>query len=142
MVDASHSPQPRDIRAGHELSDLSPRNIALFGIILSATIIGVVIITYLLFDAFYTSDRRSQPPVSPLSFSPEPNPEPRLLVTPGQDLKTMRAAEDALLNSYGWIDQEKGIARIPIQDAIEILGQRGLPTRPEVNGKETERRKK
>jgi len=130
MVQANESPQ-ENIRAGHELSDLEPRQVAVFGAILAATVILVVIATYLLFDAFYGSNRKSQSPASPLSFSPEPIPEPRLLESPGRDLKAMRAAENALLSSYAWIDREKGIARIPINDAIEILAQRGLPARPQ-----------
>jgi hypothetical protein len=136
MVGANHSPEPPAIKAGHELSDLKPGNIALFGIILAVTIILSVIATYLLFDAFRALDRRSQAPVSPLSFSPEPTPEPRLTVNPGQDLKTMRAAEDGLLNNYGWVDQEKGIARIPIEDAIQILAQKGLPARQQSSEKQ------
>jgi hypothetical protein len=133
MVHTNESPQPGDLRAGHELSDLEPRRIASFGAILAGTIILVVIVTYLLFDAFYASDRKSQPPASPLSFTPEPIPEPRLLESPGRDLKAMRAEENALLNSYAWIDREKGIARIPIGDAIDILAQRGLPARPQMS---------
>jgi hypothetical protein len=43
----------------------------------------------------------------------------------------MQAAEDSLLKSYGWIDRERGIVRIPIDRAIEILAQRGLPVRPQ-----------
>jgi len=136
MVEANHSPESTSIRTGHELSDLKPGNIALFGIILAVTIILSVIATYLLFDAFHALDRRRQPSVSPLSFSPEPTPEPRLTVDPGQDLKTMRAAEDGLLNNYGWVDQEKGIARIPIEDAIQILGQKGLPARQQESEKQ------
>jgi hypothetical protein len=132
MADRSHSPEEsEDIRAGHELSDLEPEKIALFGAVLAVTIVAVLVATYVLFNQFYASDRSRQAAPSPLSFTPEPIPEPRLLVTPGQDLNAMRAAEDSLLNSYGWIDREKGIARIPIQEAIEILAQRGLPARPE-----------
>jgi hypothetical protein len=137
MADTTHSPEvSEDIRAGHERSDLEPEKIALFGAALAIMIVAVLVATYALFNQFYASERSKQTAPSPLSYTPEPIPEPRLLVTPGQDLKTMRAAEDALLNSYGWIDREKGIARIPIQDAIEILAQRGLPARPESEQKQ------
>ena len=56
-------------------------------------------------------------------------PAPRLEVTPVLDLRAMRAAEDKILNSYGWIDPEKGMVRIPIDRAIDLLAQRGLPSR-------------
>ena len=42
----------------------------------------------------------------------------------------LRPGEDAILNSYGWVDQKNGIARIPIDRAIDILAARGLPARP------------
>ena|ERR1700680_510881 len=54
-------------------------------------------------------------------------PEPRLQDNAVQDLQQMRAAEDQILNSYGWVDQQKGVVRIPIGRAIDLLAQRGLP---------------
>ena len=54
-------------------------------------------------------------------------PQPQLQKTPIQDLQQMRAAEDQLLNSYGWVDQSKGVVRIPIDQAIDMLAKRGLP---------------
>jgi hypothetical protein len=56
-------------------------------------------------------------------------PEPRLEVTPITDLQDMRAAEDKVLSSYGWIDQSHGVVRIPIDRAMDLLAQRGLPAR-------------
>ena len=56
-------------------------------------------------------------------------PQPQLQKTPIQDLKAMRAAEDQLLTSYGWVDQSKGIVRVPINQAIDMLAKRGLPAR-------------
>ena len=129
MVEAdvpSKAPDP-----GHELSDLNPKSIALFGFALAATIIFVLIVTYALFQRFVTVEKRSQEAPSPLSYTHEPTPEPHLLVDPGQDLHAMRAAEDAVLKSYDWIDREKGIVRIPIARAIEIIAEKGLPARPQ-----------
>lgn len=58
-------------------------------------------------------------------------PEPRLQTTPEQDLRAMRAAEDSLLHSYGWVDREKGIVRVPVERGVEMLLREGLPTRTE-----------
>jgi hypothetical protein len=33
------------------------------------------------------------------------------------------------LQSYGWIDQQKGVVRIPIERAMELTAERGLPVR-------------
>ncbi len=45
------------------------------------------------------------------------------------DLKTFRAEEDQVLNSYAWVDRPKGVVRIPIAQAIDLIVQRGLPSR-------------
>ena len=39
--------------------------------------------------------------------------------------------EEQTLNSYGWVDQQAGVVRIPIDRAMDLLAQRGLPTRPQ-----------
>jgi hypothetical protein len=54
-------------------------------------------------------------------------PEPRLEVKPGASLTELRAAEDADLNSYGWVDRNTGTVRIPIDRAMQLLIDRGLP---------------
>jgi hypothetical protein len=46
-------------------------------------------------------------------------------------LKAIRAAEDQVLNGYAWMDPEKGVVRIPIDRAIDLLSERGLPSRPQ-----------
>lgn len=35
------------------------------------------------------------------------------------------------LNSYEWVDEKAGIARIPIERAMELTAQRGLPVLPQ-----------
>ena len=34
------------------------------------------------------------------------------------------------LDTYGWVDHDNGIVRIPIDRAIDATVQRGLPARP------------
>ena len=53
-------------------------------------------------------------------------PQPRLQISPPVDLEKLRETENHELTTYGWIDQQKGIVRIPIERAIELLSQRGL----------------
>ena len=35
------------------------------------------------------------------------------------------------LNSYGWVDEQSGVAYIPIERAMELTVQRGLPVLPQ-----------
>jgi hypothetical protein len=58
-------------------------------------------------------------------------PEPHLQTAPEEDLRAMRAAEDSLLHSFGWVERDQGIARVPVERGMEMLLHEGLPTRPE-----------
>jgi hypothetical protein len=60
-------------------------------------------------------------------------PEPRLQVDPKRDLAVLRAREDTELQSYGWIDKHAGVVRLPIDRAMDLLVQRGLPVQGEPN---------
>ena len=60
-------------------------------------------------------------------------PQPNEQVSPRDDLRELRAREDAELNSYGWIDRKAGAVRIPIDRAMELILQRGLPVRTGTN---------
>ena len=61
-------------------------------------------------------------------------PPSRLQTNPELELKKSREAARTKLNSYGWIDRRRGIAHIPIERAMELAVERGLP---EVGGGQT-----
>ena len=46
--------------------------------------------------------------------------------TPVTDMADMRASELSRLNSYGWVDKQRGIVRIPIEDAKRLAIQSGI----------------
>ena len=53
--------------------------------------------------------------------------------TPVTDMADMRAAEDLVLRNYGWVDKERGVVRIPIETAKELMAARlagGTPASP------------
>jgi hypothetical protein len=55
-------------------------------------------------------------------------PTPRLQLDDGnQDVADLHARENLLLDHYSWIDQQQGTVRIPIERAMELLAQQGLP---------------
>jgi hypothetical protein len=60
-------------------------------------------------------------------------PTPQLQTDDGlRDLADLHAREDLLLNNYSWINQEQGKVRIPIERAMELIAQNGLPVAPPV----------
>jgi hypothetical protein len=63
-------------------------------------------------------------------------PTPRLQMDDGdQDVVNLHDREDLLLDHYTWVNQQQGVVRIPIGQAMEIIAQRGLPV---VSGGPTE----
>jgi hypothetical protein len=55
---------------------------------------------------------------------------PRLQPIPANEIYEFRQLENAQLNEYGWVDRNAGTVHIPIEQAKELLLQRGLPSRP------------
>jgi hypothetical protein len=49
-----------------------------------------------------------------------------------QDVADLHEREDLLLENYSWADQSQGKVRIPIERAMELIAQRGLPVAPAV----------
>lgn len=57
-------------------------------------------------------------------------PGPRLQEQPFADVETLHAEERALLTSGAWVDEDAGIARIPVEEAMKIVAEKGLPSWP------------
>jgi hypothetical protein len=51
-----------------------------------------------------------------------------LQAAPNRDYADFRRSQDELLNTYGWVDRERGVARIPVSRAMELMLDRGLPS--------------
>lgn len=82
----------------------------LIAVIAGAIVVVVIVVAVVVFGV-----GRSQAPPQPSS------PYTAAVLVPG---------EEKVLNSYGWVDQKAGIARIPISRAIDIIAAQGLPSRP------------
>jgi len=123
--------EPRDNpEVVHEESDVNVRAILGFGAGLLA--VGVVIqLLLLVLFSYYTKQAAQVPRAFPLSadYQQQPPPQPRLQTHPEEDMRQLRAQEDAILQGYGWVDKGSGVARIPIEEAMKIVVQRGLPAR-------------
>jgi len=121
---------PRDNPdVSHERSDVNLRAIAAFGLALVIAALVIHIALYWLLAYYERSAARRAPAISPMQAERQIPPPPRLQVSPPADLAELRAAEEKALRTYGWIDKERKIVRIPIDRAIEILAEKGLPAR-------------
>jgi hypothetical protein len=141
-------PDATAAREGFERQDLSPRSVSAFlaGLGLLCVLVSFVLKgMYSYLDAY---DRSHQPPLSPLKPPAATDtravppaeimkfPEPRLESNERTELGEFRLQEERTLNSYGWVDEKAGTLRIPIERAMQLVAERGLPVRPqgEVSG--------
>jgi hypothetical protein len=120
---------PHTPHAGHETTDVNVWAVGKFAI---GLVIVCVVSIGLLFGLLKFFQSREETSVANTVEPTKMFPEPQLQKTPIPDLKAIRAEEDRLLNGYAWVDQPKGVVRIPVDRAIEVLAQRGLPSRGEV----------
>jgi hypothetical protein len=113
-------------REGYEHRDTQVKILAwLLAALLAATIV-VLGLMKALFGHFASQEDRRQPPPSTLAGTRSSiPPEPRLQNTPFDELRRVRAEEDAALDSYGWVDRKAGIVRIPIEQALDIAARGG-----------------
>jgi hypothetical protein len=54
---------------------------------------------------------------------------PQLQQIPSKELYDFRTKENEELRSYGWVDKDAGTVHIPIDDAMRLILERGLPSR-------------
>jgi hypothetical protein len=53
-------------------------------------------------------------------------PGPRLQTNAEADLRQFRAEEEKRLNTYYWVDKQKGVVHIPIREAMKNLARSGI----------------
>jgi len=128
----------------YERQDVSARGIFYF---IAGLLAATLLISFLLSGLYKILDKRfetHQPPVNPLAANVPKDtrqvppqypqtafPDPRLETDERTQLDSVRIAEEQKLNSYGWVDEKAGTVHIPIERAMELLAQRGLPLRPQ-----------
>ena len=116
----------RPNQAGHETTDASPFYIGLFALGLVLMIALVLPLLGWIFWRLEAAAQRVDARQSPLAGDQTP-PAPRLERQPADELAKLRRAEHRRLSSYGWVDPQQRVVRVPIERAIEILAERGLP---------------
>jgi hypothetical protein len=152
--DHKHGRENTNPQVSHERADINVFQITGFGIGLVISCIVVVFAMWAMF-AFLAKRENAKNTPMPRAMSDERQqvpPEPRLSgvvtdekgqisahpVYPRVELQQLRDDEDAILNSYGWVDPNKGIVRIPIDQAIDIVAKKGLPSKPSPAGSDND----
>ena len=120
---------PKHGEEGFEHADANVRSLYRFGASLAILIVAVMwamVYTY----NFFAKHESLGPPASPFENQRELPPQPRLQPHPATDLKRYCEMEQQQLSMYGWVDQHNGVVRIPVDRAMDVVLQKGLPARP------------
>ncbi|MDZ7360586.1 MAG: hypothetical protein ONB46_07645 [candidate division KSB1 bacterium] len=129
MADTHKIPTHTGNHRGYEASDANVVSLTKFGIGLAIVAAVVLVLMLWLQNFLAAQNQRVTPPASPLAAQRQAPPAPRLQVAPARDLHDIRMLEDSVLHSYGWVVRDSGVVRIPIERAMELIAQRGLPVR-------------
>ena len=112
-------------------SELDLRSIVGFSLgVIGVTLLATAIMWWMAVTFKHNEEARDRAP-SPLAearIDPIP-PGPRLQPTPPRDMQELRARDQEALHTYGWVDRNQGVARIPIDRAIEIMAEKGAQTK-------------
>lgn len=127
-----HEPTAAEgVKAGHELSDAQAAPVLrflAFLAIVTVSVAAVVVVFYNYLESREAREKVARYPMAAGTTRPLP-PPPRLQTYPFQDVKDLRSEEHRLLETYEWIDKNAGVVRIPVERAIEVLAEKGLPYR-------------
>ncbi len=147
---SGHEPEEIDISAGFEKSDVKVTGILVFLVALAILVAVTGILCYGIGKVINARMNREDGPTSKWAKtvnirqlgdfpnSPEMQnkvaeltqqfPTPRVQLDDGnQDVADLHAREDLLLENYSWVDVSHTRVRIPIERAMELIAQRGLP---------------
>ena len=117
------------LRRRHEVHDIQLRPILLFG--LSLVIAAVVIHLALWWLMRVWTDRPLTPRVQlpPAAVTPGPMQGPALHPFSASELEQLLSEQTKQTETYGWVDRQAGVVHIPIERAMQLLVERGLPAR-------------
>jgi len=127
-MSAAHQPLPKKNGhgGGYEKQDVGFRFAMLFivGIIVFTVLTMVVLFFVYPFLAPQSARARRETAAEVQKRLP---PGPVLQANPAVDMQRFREQEQRKVSTYGWVDERRGIVRIPVERAMEMVAQRGLP---------------
>jgi hypothetical protein len=121
--------EPRDVRTSAILKFLVYLGIA---VILSY---GLTLVVYRGLTHYWQSTYTPPPPSrgnAPATMPPEPRMQgmPGHLTDPQSDMRNKVKADTDANNQLLWIDKNSGLAQIPVNEAMKIISEKGLPAAP------------
>ncbi len=131
MTDPKQGVDPEALKAGHETAEVSARPVTLFLVGLTIGIAVVFLAMLGLFRLLADMEDKASPKLTALEAgrAGQLPPEPRLQVLPREHFMEYKAEQNRILNTYGWVDRDSALVRLPIEKAMHIAVERGFPAR-------------
>jgi hypothetical protein len=131
-------PDPKDSpthpSAGYEKTDAHAGDTYRAGLYILGTMFLVAAVLVPAYRFLVRQEARTQPTSAYVVRETAKPPEgafPRLVTSEPAALAEYRKKEDEVLAGWGWVEKDRGIARMPVSEAIKIVGERGtLPAFP------------
>lgn len=121
-------PASEAVSRGHEEPGVNFRGVVLTTIALLLLMILPMIAVGVYLAANAPDDAGATGTAAPTAWDDPALPdEPSLFTNQPGELRALRAQEQERLNSSGWVDQPEGIAHIPIEQAMQLIVEQGLP---------------
>jgi hypothetical protein len=118
---------------GYETSDANVGRVVLITVVLGVVVTCVLFGVTALMGSFERSAAERASGLHPLAVDAPP-PGPQLQADPAAELAEHRALELRRTSEYAWVDAERGIVRIPVEHAMELIAERGVPSREKERG--------
>jgi hypothetical protein len=113
----------------HEIDrEINVRGVIWTGVALVAVALVVHLLMWWLLRGFGSFDEKRDVRLTPIeAANPQPKPpEPRLQVSPNDDMRRMREEEDLLLHHAAWVNRQQGTVRVPVDVAMDVIVSRGV----------------
>ena len=148
MTNDLHPVKP-PANGGYERQDIGISGVLYFLLGLALAGLFVYFVVNGIYSFLEKKSEANQTPVSPLvtnaptdtrklssdykDYLKQNFPSPQLEVDERGQLDKIRTDEAETLSSYDWVDQKAGTVRIPIDRAMDLIAQRGLPVRTQTS---------